>query len=242
MRLLQNSLSRAKTMILDILFPPYCFGCGNEGCFLCFYCRGSVYFVPPTCFVCYKLAPPRNKITYGRTCPSCQDQSSIYAFLSPFSYNSIVIREIIHGLKYGRIRSLGIIIADLLAEYFKKYDIKFPDNAILLPVPIYPLRMRRRGFNQAEHIANVLSPILGILVINNVLEKYKYTKPQVELSREDRLKNIRGSFVVRNPDKIQGKTILLFDDVKTTGATLEEAGRVLKEAGAEKIWVITLAH
>lgn len=209
---------------------------------MCFKCRELLYLAHPACFVCRKLVPSQNKITAGRTCKGCQDNSSIYAFFSPFSFSSNVIRELIHALKYSRVRSISEILAGLLMDYFVKYNVQFPSNSVLIPVPIHGRRKRRRGFNQAELIGQNLGFILNILMFTDVLKKNKYTQPQVELSRDDRTKNIVGTFSVRYPQKLKDKTILLLDDVKTTGATLEEAGRTLRNAGVKQVWAITVAH
>ena len=99
-----------------------------------------------------------------------------------------------------------------------------------------------RGFNQSFLIAQNLGKKLGVEVHRNALRKIKKTVPQMELSREERLKNAIDTFAVSDMPLIRNRTILLLDDVKTTGATLEEASRVFRAAGAKKIWAITVAH
>ena len=134
------------------------------------------------------------------------------------------------------------ILADLLENYLQKYKIWLPKEALLVPIPLHKNRERKRGFNQAKLIARHLSERLGLELAENVLKKTKATRPQIELRAEERRKNLTGAFAVSDPQKIQNKIILLLDDVKTTGTTLEEAAVVLKQAGAKRVWAITVAH
>ncbi|QQG45671.1 MAG: ComF family protein [Candidatus Sungiibacteriota bacterium] len=239
-----------KNWLLDLIFPAVCFGCGTGGSFLCPMCHNKLRWIPPTCFVCKKFIPARRRITAGRTCVSCQKKSSIYAFLSPFSYNDEAPRELIHSLKYNRVRSAAPVLVSLLLEYFDIYGIFLPKEAVIMPIPLYKSRERVRGFNQSGLIATQLAELyqakLGtcskLSLVQQVLRKIKKTKPQIELSADKRRRNVIGTFGVADPASIKQKVVLLLDDVKTTGATLEEAARVLKEAGAKRVWAITVAH
>ncbi|GAI27128.1 unnamed protein product [marine sediment metagenome] len=109
-------------------------------------------------------------------------------------------------------------------------------------MPLDKKRLKRRGFNQAEEIAKVLSEILDIPLINDALLKIKETLPQVKLSEKDREENIKGIFLCQKPEKIKNKKTLLVDDVYTTGSTMEEAARILKKAGAKEVWGIAVAR
>lgn len=234
-------MESVKNLVLELIFPSQCFGCGKEGGFLCADCREKLYFIPPSCFICKKLKPGFGRIPAGRTCESCRKNSQIYAYLSPLSYNGISC-ELIHGLKYRRITSLDAILARILAEYLSKFAISFPENSVVIPIPMHRSRLRVRGFNQSELIANHLGELINLGVESRILQKTKKTDPQVGLSGEKRRNNITGSFSVTNPTLIKQRDIILVDDVKTTGATLEEAARALKNAGAGKIWAVTVAH
>ncbi|MDP3710379.1 MAG: ComF family protein [bacterium] len=232
-----NKLVRIKAILLDLLFPCFCMGCKKEGSFLCQHCRSLLKTIPPTCFVCHKLSWPS-----GRTCDSCRPKTAIYAFLSPFSYGDEAIKELIHHLKYNRVRGLAEILADLLKDYLQKYKIWLPKEALLIPIPLHKTRQRERGFNQTELIAKVFTSETSLILAKDVLIKTKPTKSQIELSSEERRKNLSGVFTVSKPQEIQGKTIILLDDVKTTGTTLEEAATTLKSAGAKRVWAMTVAH
>lgn len=231
-----------KKAILDLIFPIRCLGCGREGDLCCVSCQSKLYPVPPACFVCKKIVPGRRRIPPGRTCAACRKKSCIYTFLSPFLHDDETVRELIHALKYRGVRDLALILGDMLMEYVRKFGIILPKGVLLIPIPLHSGRQRTRGFNQAELIARRLGENLGLPVEAGVLRKVKKTTPQVELSAEERRKNVINTFAVANAALVKGKTIFLLDDVKTTGATLEEAARVLKDAGAKRIWAVTVAH
>ena len=178
----------------------------------------------------------------GRTCLSCQGDSSIYAFLSPFSFEQECVRELIHALKYRRVRDISILLASFLFEYIAYFSLSIPENALLIPIPLHKKRKRIRGFNQAERIAWHFGRSIGIETRTDVLQKIKSTVSQVELLSHQRKENVKGVFSVTHPESVFGRTVILLDDVKTTGATIEEAARTLKEAGAKRVWAITFAH
>lgn len=235
-------LASVKDAFLDLLFPKLCLGCGSEGVFLCVSCRASLRGIWPQCVVCRALVPPRGRIPAGRTCLACRRRSAVFTFLSPFSYDDPVVRELIHGLKYRRLRSLAPILAELLAEYVAHFGIVLPAQGLIVPVPLHPTRERVRGFNQSELIAREFGPRAGLPVSPTLLSKVRDTRAQAELSAEDRRQNLVGAFRAPEPQLVHGRIVILLDDVKTTGATLEEAARTLRRAGAKQVWAITVAH
>ena len=226
-----------KSFILDLLFPMFCFGCNKEGSLLCDACVPALRVVPPQCFVCGKLAPS----PVGRTCVSCCKKSHIFGFLSPFMYQQEIVRMMIHAFKYEGMKSLAPFFAEHIFCYLQKYG-ALPTATLFIPIPLRARRRRARGFNQAELIAVRLGKLTGISVDTTILKKVKDTVPQASLSAQDRRCNLEGSFQISARAEIKRKTIILVDDVKTTGVTLEEAARVLKKAGAKEIWAITIAH
>lgn len=261
-------LSEFKQNALDLLFPIECAGCRDEGLFLCGRCIEKLPMIPPSCIVCKKLKPgnttsavptavgtktnvaevdipgkpPRPLVTAGRTCRACREKSDIFAFFSPFLYDNELVRDLIHRLKYQRVRPIHTELAGLLVRSLNYFLVCLPPEAIIIPIPLYPSRERVRGFNQSRLIAQALCTTLGVAHRPDILRKIKKTAPQMELSAEKRRTNIIGTFAVADAAVVKDKTITLFDDVKTTGATLQEAARVLKDAGAKKIWAITVAH
>ena len=253
-------LIQLKNLILNLIFPPFCFGCGKEGSFFCDKCCAMLCWMPPACFVCGRLSPI---VTPGRTCLLCRKKTAIYGFISPFTYErdhlpdtfsrvragegmqfsqERTIRILIHQFKYMRISGLGNLSAKFLIEYMKKYTVVFGGHVAIVPIPLHKSRMRMRGFNQAEYIAEGLARELSIRLLSGALLRVKKTKPQVGLSSEERKNNIAGVFAVHDSSLLRGLSIILVDDVKTTGATLEEAASVLKKAGAKRIIAVTLAH
>jgi ComF family protein len=112
----------------------------------------------------------------------------------------------------------------------------------VLPVPLHPLRLREREFNQAALLATMVSRILAVPRLCGALRRDRETLPQTALSRTSRQNNLRGAFSVARPDVVKGKTLLLVDDVMTTGATVHECAKVLRKAGAGDVFVLTLAR
>lgn len=240
---------RIKNTVLDLLFPLACLGCQKEGTLLCVPCREKLRWIPPSCIICRKFAPLRRRVTAGRTCRPCRKKSKIFAFVSPFSYDDVLVRELIHNLKYNRIRAISLLFAEFLEECLQKYSIPLPKNFLLIPIPLHRSRERVRGFNQAGLVAEELGrrlvksrPDLNIGLGGDLLRRIKNTKPQTELSGKERLENVGDAFGAADPVLIKDRTIILLDDVKTTGATLEEAARTLKKAGVRRVWAITIAH
>ncbi len=231
-----------KKMALDFLFPQQCCGCGQVGLLLCESCRGSLQRVPPSCFVCKRLVPARERVPAGRTCKMCRPSSSVYAFFSPLAYQDKPMKNMIHALKYGRAQELAEIFADMLARDAAKFGVSFPADALLIPIPLDPIREQRRGFNQAELIAKQLGARWELEVASGALAHQKKKTAQALLDARGRWNEIYGTFAVREPARIQGSTVCVIDDVKTTGATIEEASRVLKAAGAKRILAISVAH
>lgn len=157
-----------------------------------------------------------------------------------FKYNDSS-KSIIHKLKYNDKPHIAKYLSKLIAN---NLDANIKDRYdFIIPVPLHPKRLRKRFFNQSALIAQHLGEATGICFRANLLEKKRYDVPQMTLSKEMRLKNVKGSFKVNDDfkDKIKGKNIVLVDDVYTTGATLNECCKVLKKAGCENVMVITAA-
>jgi competence protein ComFC len=179
---------------------------------------------------------------HGKTCKTCRQKSKIYGFLSPLRYHDTLIENLIHSMKYNGIRSVSKTLADILADYFNKYSVSFPRDAVMIPIPLHKKRERIRGFNQAVLIGKHLSERIGIELRADILCKVKETRRQTGLSAEERKNNLSGVFALRDSAALKNKTVLLLDDVRTTGSTMEEATGVLKSAGARRVWAITAAH
>jgi len=195
------------------LFSPYAFS-GEQG--------------EPSCGLCRRLEPPFAKATaYG-------------------SYDG-GLRDLIHLLKYEQMRPAANVLGRMLAEAIADLESSFGEGKVLVvPVPLHRSKLRQRGFNQSELIARAalkLKPAGDRLVLNaNVLERRRETQSQTGLTRHQRRDNIRGAFAVTRPDEVAGRETLLVDDVFTTGTTVSECARLLRRAGASKVWVATVAR
>ena len=151
------------------------------------------------------------------------------------------LQEAIHRWKYEGKIGLSPIFGEWMAERLSYYwDPQCFD--VILPVPLHQQRLRERGFNQTLLLVRELSRRSGIPYRMNVVQKKRPTLPQVQLSGAERERGVRKSFHILGEEELEGKTILLVDDVYTTGATVNECSRVLLAAGAARIDVFTLTH
>jgi ComF family protein len=150
------------------------------------------------------------------------------------------LRELIHLLKYNGVRP-----AAMLAEAIEDLQPHFSETEILVvPVPLHSRKLRQRGFNQTELIARsaIKLKASGFHLSENLLERCRETTSQIGLSRHQRRENIRGAFRVVKPDELNGREVLVVDDVFTTGTTVSECARILRRAGASKVYVATVAR
>ncbi|MFZ1980630.1 MAG: ComF family protein, partial [Smithella sp.] len=157
-----------------------------------------------------------------------------------FSYESFILNAI-HQFKYKRDLSIGEMLASFMAD-FSFPDIDFTDYSLIIPVPLHIKRLRKRGFNQSLVLARAVEHKRQIPVNFSVLKRHKFTLTQTGSNRDERKENIKGAFEVTDKKKIDGKNIILIDDVYTTGATINECAKTLIKAGAQKVAVLTLAR
>lgn len=180
------------------------------------------------CGLCRRLQPPYVKATaYG-------------------SYES-GLRELIHLLKYERVRPAASVLGRMLAEAIADFRNSFQDaHVLVVPVPLHSRKQRQRGYNQSDLIARAALKLRGadgrFQMGARILQRRRETQSQIGLSSHQRRENIRGAFVVVQSDAIASREILLVDDVFTTGTTVSECARVLRRAGASKVYVATVAR
>jgi ComF family protein len=148
------------------------------------------------------------------------------------------LREAIHQFKYRPCRALGRPLALWMTKNICPVD----GIDRIIPVPLHTSRLRQRGFNQALILAHGISKTFTLPLSYDNLKRVRPTRPQVELSAEERIKNVAGAFALRNPDELKGLDVLLIDDVFTTGATMNECARVLKDAGVSRVTALTIAR
>jgi len=215
---------RFLSTILNIFFPINCIVCGKEGSDLCINCLLD--------------SPPAER----------ENAKWIFSF---FDYRHPPIKKAVWFLKYKGRRGLAGVCAEvmygrILEELADLSVMENFHNPILIPIPLSQKRRRERGFNQAELICNELVKLdnnENYRLERNILIKPRDTKHQAHIeNRTERLRNVVGSFFVKNIEQIKSRNIILIDDVTTTGATLEEAKKILKQNGAKKIIAFTIAH
>lgn len=238
--------------IANILFPPICLACRAQ------IARGVI------CNVCFSSIALRD----GFLCGACHAPIELgmakidaianlmsdchpdfpYMLGAAADYADKTVQSLIHHLKFRLIPDAAEPLADLVVRYLRQSNtIDFSAAGfIAIPIPLSPQRLRTRGYNQAELIAQRVARSLGIPVVANVLVRAKHTKPQSDTTSEaERRENIRGVYAVRDSAEartpINGANILLLDDVSTSGATFLEASQVLKAAGVKKIVAVSVA-
>jgi len=223
---------------LDLIFPKKCLNCGREGTFCCEDCFSLIKVNPFEYCLCAK---PQKTAGIGR-CSRCE-KKSLNGLYSATDFKQKIVRRIIHNFKYlHQIKELAYPLSALILTHLYFIAKVFPDEAIIIPVPLFGKRKRRRGFNQAEEISRIISEKLTIEIVSDNLERIKNTRQQVGLGKEEREKNIKDAFRIKNPDELKNKIIFLVDDVYTTGATMEECSITLKKAGAKQVWGLTAAR
>lgn len=230
----------------ELFFPSFCLGCGKEGVFLCYDCRSTLEISEYRYCLCDKK-PLR--IPFGETsgkCPTCRDKklSGLYSAL-PYKEKWLT-RKLICQFKYPpHIKNLAEDLAGIIAEHLilagGNAEIVW-QNSVLTPVPIDMKKIKVRGYNQTEELANRLAKITQAPVISNNLVKIKATQPQTELSAKERAENVKNVFSVKDPAEFKGKKVFLIDDVYTTGSTMEECASVLRKAKAKEVWGIAIAR
>ena len=235
--------------LLDVLFPPRCRLCqrsttGESTPWVCQPCWQTIaYMQPPFCWQCGQpfTAPPEGIASLMHRCGTCLLSPPAYARARAVGYYQGVLRDLIHAMKYQRVYGLVTPLGRLLQGHFSAYWQEQKPHAIL-PVPLHRRKLRSREFDQALALASHLSQHVQIPLWVDVLRRSRPTLPQVGLNANERQRNVRGAFSVTNPTLCAGKTLLLIDDVYTTGATVQECARLLHQAGAACVEVYTLAR
>ncbi len=172
---------------------------------------------------------------------NCGDLEFRFDFATAAYRSRGVVRNLIHQFKYSRQVHLRHLLGRMLAEGFRDARLSDLRPEIIVPVPLHPTRQREREFNQAEVLALLAGRRLG-LPVEAPLRRTRYTLTQTHFHREERFGNLQGAFALRRGARVEGKVIALVDDVLTTGSTADACARVLREAGASAVVVITVAR
>jgi ComF family protein len=201
------------------------------------------------CGICgERLASPYAVSEGVARCGACQRLEPLFAKAVAYGSYEGGLRELIHLLKYEQVRPAAGVLGRMLGEAVGTVSALLGQvQPLVVPVPLHAAKLRQRGFNQSELIARAAlksPPLIGVSwpLHSGVLERSRPTESQTGLTRHQRRENIRGAFKVNDADTIAGRTILLVDDVFTTGTTVSECARVLRKAGAVQVWVATVAR
>ncbi len=252
-------LQRFSQAFLDAVFPSRCLICGTfdglhppdggivsdpltcvTASYFCESCRKELTPIgSPFCSKCG--LPFVSRKGESHTCSECLTEEKYFRRARAFGVYDGALMEAIHAFKYGKRASLSRPLAALARQTF----LQFWDNYnidLLVPVPLHLKRLRQRGFNQAHLLINRWAKLDKTPFDGLVLSRTRWTEPQTSLSRKERQKNIKKAFSVKRPESVEGRRIVLVDDVYTTGSTANECARVLMKAGAEFVDVLTLAR
>ena len=220
-----------KDSLLHFLFPHTCCGCGTdilpEDSTLCLHC---LHALPETCFE-WHPSNPAEKMFWGRL--PLQSAGATYYFTK-----ESLVQHLMHQLKYKGNKELGIQLGMLMGEALKKSG-RFTADA-LIPLPLFPAKEKRRGYNQATVLCEGISATMHIPVWDQVVKRPEHTETQTKKGRVERWKNMEGKFIVHDPALLQNKRLLLVDDVVTTGATLESCGAELLKIPGVQLSIATL--
>ena len=216
----------------DFFLPRYCTGCGKKLAYdeklICPRCLNSILKADNELIDAeYTRKFKNDKII--------EDFSSLYIFEKDKTF-----QDVIHSIKYNKKFLAGVLLGSLLAESLEE-KINTWKIDLILPIPLHHLNNAARGYNQSEYIAKGISKRLGIRMQYNVIRRIRYTQSQTTMSLKEREQNIARAFVVKHKKAISGKNLLLVDDVITTGATVKECGKVLKDNGAKTIYACSTA-
>lgn len=223
-------------IFLDLIFPPKttCLICKNaiKTGYICEKCKNTLKFIQGnTCSICGK------PINYEGICHDCLHYGHVFRQnVSTFEYDD-AMKGLIARFKYFKERHLAAFFAEYMAISLE--DMKWPID-VIVPVPLHKSKLDERGYNQAELLARELSYRFDIFM-TKALRRIRNTPTQTALHREERINNVKGAFKIMYKETVMGKNVLLIDDILTTGATLDECARVLKDSGANEVYAGTIA-
>jgi len=251
--LLASSLRYTASSLFSVFFPSDCRICSLpltniSRLPVCSECLDSIRRSEGAmCLVCGERLFGFAASAEQQLCGECLKEHPAFERASAYGSYDGGLRELIHLLKYDRVRSAAPVLGRMLAEAIEDLRPQFTAvDPLLIPVPLHSSKLRSRGFNQSELIAQAAlkgNPTLRRIEFRpQLLKRVRPTESQTGLTREQRRANIRGAFAVTRPTGIEGREVVVVDDVLTTGTTAGECARVLRKAGAARVWVATVAR
>jgi ComF family protein len=238
------------------LFPADCRICGEpliriSRLPVCENCLNTIHPIEGgLCSICGErlVSPHAFTVEHGEVrCGLCQRMEPPYARAMAYGSYEGGLRDLIHMLKYQQVRPAANVLGRMLAEVVAGLEPSLQEaNVLVIPVPLHRSKLRQRGFNQAEVIARMALKLSAsrdrYFLYSDGLERVRETQSQTGLTRHQRRANMRGAFRVKDPEQVSGREFLLVDDVFTTGTTASECARILRRAGAVRVWVATVAR
>jgi ComF family protein len=232
--------------IINLLYPAHCYACGekiiawNQN--ICNACLKKIKRrLPPFCAKCGRQISGEPEAKY--VCSDCKNGELYFDRAFSVFYYDGILKKLVHDFKYNKMTALSKEFVESIIDFMKGYQIGI-HTEMAVSIPMHPFRLFKREINPSEILAKNIAKKLGLCYSGNILKKTKNTLPQSNLSRIERIKNLKESFSLQKNKEpaIKGKNILLVDDLFTTGSTVNECAKVLKKAGAGYIEVITLAR
>ncbi|MEA3485117.1 MAG: ComF family protein [Candidatus Aerophobetes bacterium] len=236
--------------LISLVFPADCKICGApleplNGSLICESCWSKVKWInPPYCPSCSKPFPPSEVFQSFpfSLCLECQKEHPYFKRVFVPTLYKGVMKKAIHLFKYERKMNLIQGMKKIVKIYLDNNRGIFPYLDLVVSVPLHRKKLKERGFNQAELLAKVIAKHFNLKLVKNNLKRVKSTQSQAKLSKRERIENIKKAFLIKNTERFRGKSVLLVDDVYTTGTTVNEIAKILKRAKAKNIYVFTLAR
>ena len=227
----------------SLFYPATCVVCSGDlerPEYLCESCRSRApRITSPFCAKCSE--PFSGAITQTFSCANCEHRTLHFDSAVAAYRSRGLVRKLVHDFKYGHQRHLRHPLAEWLGEAVNDSRLRGRRFDLIVPVPLHPARERERGFNQATLLAELLARQVAV-PLRPVLERIRYTTTQTAYDRAERMENLHDAFRLRKNMNVRELHVLLIDDVLTTGSTLSECARVLKEAGAISVHAATAAR
>lgn len=236
---------KSLAFVLDILFPKKCLGCNQAGTYICKNCLQKIEIKESKhCPIC-SYPSPRGKI-----CSSCQQKTHLKRLLWTTSYSHPLVKKLIKTFKYQYVKELVEPLSELLIK--KLQNVPITSEMIIAPIPLHKRKLKKRGFNQAQLLAEKVADQLAINFQPQLLKRKRHTPPQAKIKdrqqRKQALKNVfeispefERQCIEENKNLLKNKTVIVIDDVFTSGATLLEAAKVLNSAGTKQVWGLVIA-
>ncbi|KKR07349.1 MAG: hypothetical protein UT32_C0012G0012 [Parcubacteria group bacterium GW2011_GWC2_39_14] len=222
--------------LLDCLFPKHCFVCQKEGEYVCSACFDKIELAQNKCYLC------QTETEELGICPACQNESKIDSIIVATPYTGNIAGQMVESLKYNYVEDLAPILSRLIEKRIERDKLKtLVTNKLLIPIPLHKKRFLERGFNQSELLAEELGQRFHCQVENKLLKRIRYTAQQAKLTRTERLENIKEAFIAGSISQ-NLEEVILVDDVVTTGSTLSEAAKALKQVGIKKVIAVAVCH